>query len=632
MVAPLLESRMPRSSRPTSSARPAARSRTAPAKKRPGGTPAAPKRVVRPAAQARQADPPRPKRHVWLRLLRWGFIAAVWGALALAVVVLWFAWDLPRPSSALHAVRRPSLTLEDRTGRIFAAYGDVVGQPMHLAELPAVVPEAFVAVEDRRFWIFPAIDPIGILRAAWVDLTAGRIVQGGSTITQQVAKTLFLSNARTVRRKVQELLLTLWLDATFTKKQILEIYLNRVYLGAGCWGIDAAAHLYFGVSARHLRLWQAAVLAGLPRAPSRFNPRVNPEAAKARAEQVLQAMVETGKITAPRARQAVARIVFPPPHARAAGWFADWAAEQAEEALPPGKDANLRTTLDPRLQSVAEARLQALLNGPGVKDRVGQGAVVVLDAATGAVRAMVGGRDYTAGSYNRAVMARRQPGSSFKVFTYLAALQHGMRPDDHVLDAPIRVGHWMPHDFEPRYQGEVTLTEALADSLNTAAVRLELANGGPRAVAANAHLLGIRDRLPDDASLTLGTGDVGLLEMCAAYATFFNGGHRVTPWAIHGLPHPPPRQVIPPAQATAMAHMLRAVVTEGTGRAAAVPGHFVAGKTGTTQDFRDAWFIGSIGGEIIGVWMGNDNDQPMKDVTGGDLPARLFHAIALAVR
>ena len=205
-----------------------------------------------------------------------------------------------------------------------------------------------------------------------------------------------------------------------------------------------------------------------------------------------------------------AQIAFPPPHAKAAGWFADWAADQAEDTLPPGKDANLRTTLDPRLQSVAETQLQALLDGPGAKHRVGQGAVVVLDAATGAVRAMVGGRDYTAGSYNRAVLARRQPGSSFKVFTFLAALQHGMRPDSRVLDAPVRVGHWTPHDFEPHYRGEVTLTEALANSLNTAAVRLELAAGGPRAVAAEAHRLGIADRLPNDASLTLGTGDVGI--------------------------------------------------------------------------------------------------------------------------
>ena len=301
-------------------------------------------------------EPARPPRRRRFRLLRWAFIASVWGALALALVVLWFARDLPRPESALNAVRRPSLTLMDRTGRIFAAYGDVVGQPMHLSELPPYVPEAVVAVEDRRFWRFPAIDPIGLARAAWVDLTSGHVVQGGSTLTQQVAKTLFLSNARTVQRKVQELLLTLWLVHTFTKRQILEIYLNRVYLGAGTWGIDAASRLYFGISARHLKLWQAAVLAGLPRAPSRFNPRVDPEAAAARAKQVLAAMVETGKISAgpgPAGRGAASRSRR---RMSASGWFADWAAEQAEAALPPDKDASLRTTLDPRLQRVAETQ------------------------------------------------------------------------------------------------------------------------------------------------------------------------------------------------------------------------------------------------------------------------------------
>ncbi len=616
------------------SAKPAEATKSAKPARSPKATrPARPAKPLEPrkAAAPPPGDPGRTGRRPRFRLLRWGFITLVWGALALALVVLWFARDLPRPKSALEAVRRPSLTLMDRTGRIFAAYGDVVGQPMHLSDLPPYVPQAVVAVEDRRFWTFPGIDPIGLARAAWTNLVHGRVVQGGSTLTQQVAKTLFLSNARTVRRKVQELLLTLWLEHTFTKRQILEIYLNRVYLGAGTWGIDAASRVYFGISARHLKLWQAAVLAGLPRAPSRFNPRVDPQAAAARARQVLAAMVETGKISPARAQQAAARISFPPPHV-ASGWFADWAAEQAEAALPPDTDASLRTTLDPRLQRVAETGLKALLDGPGKQAKVGQGAVVVLDAATGAVRAMVGGRDYTAGSYNRAVLARRQPGSAFKVFTWLAALQKGKRPDSKVLDAPIRVGRWTPHDFEPHYRGVVTLEQALAHSLNTAAVRLLLADGGPRVVADTAAKLGIADKLPDDASLALGTGEVGLLELSAAYAPFFNGGKRVTPWAIRTLPHPAPEPVISPAHAAMMARMLQAVVTDGTGRAAAVPGHVVAGKTGTTQDFRDAWFIGCIDGEIIGVWMGNDDNRPTRGVTGGDLPARLFHAIGAAVR
>lgn len=560
-------------------------------------------------------------------------MVTVWGTLAFALIVLWFARDLPRPASALDATRRPSLTLENRAGAVFARFGDVVGEKLALRDMPASVPAAFVAVEDRRYWDHPGIDLLGLARAAWVDLTAGHIVQGGSTITQQVAKNLFLSNARTFGRKVQELLLTLWLEDHFSKRQVLDIYLNRIYLGSGAWGVDAAARVYFGVSARHLSLWQAAMLAGLPRAPSRFNPRANPSAAKARTHEVLSAMAETGAITAAEGHEAETRIALPPAPPIAAGWFADWVTAQAEPTLPLNRDAILRTTLDSRIQRVAERTLAATLDGPGRADSIGQGAVVVLDAASGAVRAMVGGRDYASGSYNRAVLARRQPGSAFKVFTWLAALKHGLTPDSVVLDAPLRIGGWAPRDFDRHYLGEITLEEALARSVNTAAARLLLQSGGPHAVAAEAWRLGIDDQLPDNATLALGTGPVGLLELAAAYAPFFNGGNRVTPFGFdaYGRAHPPV-PVITAAQAADMARMLRAVVTAGTGRGAAVSGAAVAGKTGTTQDSRDAWFIGSINGLVIGVWLGNDDDQPMRNVMGGELPARVFRDIAATVR
>jgi penicillin-binding protein 1A len=462
-----------------------------------------------------------------------------------------------------------------------------------------------------------------------VNLTAGRVVQGGSTLTQQVAKTLFLSNARTTKRKVQELLLTFWLEHHFTKTEILEIYLNRVYLGAGAWGMDAAAKTYFNVSARRLTLPQAAVLAGLPRAPSRFNPRVNPTAATARGKEVLAAMVANGNLTAEQAQAAGARIAFPPTPA-GAGWFADWVADQSQAVLAQGADAVLRTTLDSRDQAVAESRLAALLDRPGAAADVSQGAVVIIDAATGAVRAMVGGRDFHDSPFNRAVLARRQPGSAFKPFVWLTALETGLSPDDTVLDAPVRIGTWAPTNFEHRFLGDVTLEEALAQSINTAAVRLLLKAGGPRAVAATAARLGIADKLPGDASLALGTGEVGLMELTAAYAPFFNSGNRIVPHGLERTPHPAER-VIDPADASMMARMLAAVVSRGTGRAAAVPGHTVAGKTGTTQDFRDAWFIGSVKGELIGIWLGNDDNQPMKNVMGGGLPARLFRDIALGI-
>lgn len=578
------------------------------------------------------ASPPRGSR---FRLLRGLLILAIWSGIALSGVLLWFARDLPDPEAARVAVRRPSLTVLDSAGHPIARFGDVVGDALHLADLPSYLPEAAIAVEDRRFYHHPGFDLFGLARAAWADLRAGHVVQGGSTITQQVAKNLFLGNARTLKRKVEEILLTFWLEQSFSKQDILEIWLNRVYLGSGAWGVDAASRVYFGVSARQVTLPQAAMLAGLPRAPSRLNPRADPAAAAARAREVLAAMVETGAISAAQAERAAAQLAFPP-HAPRGGWFADWAAEQAQPLLPPGRDAVVRTTLDARLQSLVEQRLDAMLDGPGAAAGATEGAVIVLDAATGAVRAMAGGRDYRDSSYDRAVVARRQPGSAFKPFVWLAALEKGAHPDDMVLDLPVRVGNWSPANYEQTYRGEITLEEALAQSSNTAAVRLLLRAGGPRAVAAVAHRLGIREKLPDNASLALGTGEVGLLELTAAYAPFWNGGLFVPPTglaviAADGRPLALPRQhekrVIEPELAAAMARMLAAVVARGSGHAAAIAGRSVGGKTGTTQDNRDAWFIGCLDSTVIGIWLGNDSGEPMRGVTGGGLPARLFHEI-----
>ena len=582
----------------------------------------------------------KPDRRLAWRVVRMGVIAAVWGALALALMLAWFGRDLPRPEVALDAIRRPGLTLQDHAGHAFATFGDVVGDPLRLSDLPRFLPAAAVAVEDRRFYRHPGIDLIGIARAAFVNLRAGRLMQGGSTLTQQVAKNLFLTNARTLHRKVQEVMLTLWLEHTFSKAEILEIWLNRVYLGSGAWGVDAAARMYFGVSARKLNLWQCAVLAGLPRAPSRINPHSDPAAAAARGREVLAAMADTGIIPKAEADAAAGQIAFPPRPATA-GWFADWAADAAQALISPGADAVLHTTLDARLQSVAESRLAATLDGPGVSAGVGQGAVVVLDAASGAVRAMVGGRDWRASSFNRATAARRQPGSAFKPIVWLAALEHGLHPDDTVLDAPLRVGGWSPQNFDGAFHGPVTLEEALAQSLNTAAVRIMQQAGGPRAVIAVARRLGITDSLPDNLSLALGTGEVGLLELSAAYATLLNGGRSVTPQSVDTIeedrhtvrvPRPVQDRVVDPDVAAAMARMMAAVVSRGSGRAAAVPGKLTAGKTGTTQDYRDAWFVGAVGGTVIGVWLGNDDNRPMRGVSGSGLPARLFHDVALQLR
>ena len=576
-----------------------------------------------------------------LRVAKWTLMVTVWGGLAIALLMLWFTWDMPRPSSGIATLRRPSLVLTDEYGRTFTHFGDLSGSILTLRTVPATLPEAVVAVEDRRFWQHGGLDLLGMARATVVDLVSGRIVQGGSTLTQQVAKTLFLSNARTFRRKVQELLLTLWLTHHFTPAEILEIYLNRVYLGAGAWGMDAAAQTYFGVPARDLSLWQAATLAGLPRAPSRFNPLADPSAATARTKEVLAAMVRSNYITQAQSDAAAAAISFSPRPVGGNYWFSSWAAQQAGPLIPENTDSRLATTFDPRLQSAAQTDLAEILAGPGAAANAHQGAVVVMDAYTGAVRALVGGSQAGHSFFNRAILAQRQAGSSFKPFVWLGALMQGMTPDDRVLDAPIGIGGWHPQDDDHRFRGPVTLSEGLALSLNTVSVRLLIRAGGPRAVAGIARRLGVMDPLPDDDTLALGSADVRLLEMTGAYATFFNGGRRVTPHGItalmadgHDLIAPPLRAqpVISSELAAEMRQMMGAVVSYGTGTAAAIPGYFVGGKTGTTQNSRDAWFIGGVDGRIIGVWIGNDDDSPMSKATsGGTLPAELFHRIALAV-
>ncbi|HYF06975.1 MAG TPA: PBP1A family penicillin-binding protein [Acetobacteraceae bacterium] len=574
-------------------------------------------------------------------------MCVLWGVLLLGAALLWFTWDMPRPEGALAATRRPSVTLQAGDGRVIATSGDLYGESLRLRDLPPHVPAAFIAIEDRRFREHFGIDPIGLARALYANYAAGRVVQGGSTLTQQLAKNLFLTPERSFRRKVQEAILALWLERRFSKDELLEIYLNRVYLGAGAYGVDAAARLYFGVSARRLTVAQAAILAGLPKAPSRLNPRVNPSAAVARATEVLEAMAETGALPVAAAMREAERLAIPPAPSRDAGWFADWAQEELRNSSDPRlrrEDLVLRTTLDARLQAAVEARLEALLAGPGARAGVFQGAVVALDAQTGAVRAMVGGRDYRQSPFNRATQARRQPGSAFKPFVFLAALEHGARPEDMVADGPLTLGGWSPGNGAWRARGEITVEEALAHSVNTAAVRVLQRAGGPRAAIEAAGRLGLAGPFPRDASIALGTGEVSLLELTAAYAAFANGGWRVTPHGLRetvpapgtrgrgeALPVPPTRRVVEPERAEAMRGMLEAAVARGTGRAAG-PG--AAGKTGTTQDNRDAWFIGftpplpgAPAGLVMGIWLGNDDATPMDGVAGGGLPARLFRLI-----
>ena len=583
---------------------------------------------------------PRPRRRGWL--LRLAILLSLWSLIASAALLAWLAWDLPRPESALAATRRPSVTLLDASGGVIAHSGDLYGETVAPRDLPRHVIDAMLATEDRRFRSHFGLDPIGLARAAFVNLVERRVVQGGSTITQQVAKNLFLTPERSFRRKGQEALLALWLEQHFSKDEILAIWLNRIYLGSGAYGIDAAARLYFGVPARGLSVWQAAVIAGLPKAPSRLNPRANPAGAIARGREVIENMVAAGWLTeaeAARAKAEAARgFASAPPRGRSA--FAEWAEARLGPVETGSGAVVLRTTLEPGLQTAAERALASALAGEGARAGASQGAVVAVRASTGAVLAMVGGRDAVAGGFNRAVAAERQPGSAFKPFVWLAALEAGLLPETVVEDAPIAVGSWRPENIDGRYRGPVTLAEALAQSLNTVAVRLALQVGMQR-VAAAARRAGLTGAIPRDATAALGSGSAGLLELAVAYATFANGGILVVP---HGVLSAEADGVtvwrragegvraIAPEHAAAMASMLREAVARGTGRAAALPGRVVAGKTGTTSDFRDGWFVGWVGDVVIGVWVGNDDNAPMRGVTGGSLPARIFRDVAAAVR
>jgi penicillin-binding protein 1A len=581
-----------------------------------------------------------PKANRWLPRLkivfRYGVIGVIWSAIVLGAGLLYFTWDLPNPARAVTTPRRPAIRLYDQSGHLVARFGDVAGRVLLPRELPAYVPGAFIAIEDRRFDQHGAFDLQGIARAALLDLLRGRIVQGGSTLTQQVAKTLFLTDRRSLRRKIQEAILSLWLSRHYTRQEILGIYLNRVYLGEGAYGVDAAAHLYFGVPATQLTLAQAAILAGLPQAPSSLNPLADPRAAAERAREVLNAMVATQRISLAQDNEAAQQLDQAAVPVLRDSWFALWVMQHDSGVIPEGQDVALTTTLDPALQHVAEMALASAIAEHGAALHISQGAVVVLDARTGAVRALVGGVGDRDG-YDRAVLARRQTGSAIKPIVWLAGLRAGMSPDDEVLDAPLYFRGYDPRDDERAYHGEVTMTAALADSLNTVAIRILLRAGGPRRVIALARQLGLDDDFPDDATMALGTGGVGVMQLAGAYATFFNGGQRVTPFgitAINGILYAalPPVPVVSPEQAGAVAAMMRAVVLNGTGTGAFVPGLYTAGKTGTTQDYRDAWFVGDAGPDIIAVWVGNDNDTPMRKVYGGTVPASVFKAIAVSLQ
>jgi len=578
---------------------------------------------------------------LWRRIGKWMATLCVWGLIGGLFVAGWIYTDLPDVEDSLAPSRRPTVWVLAADGKEIAAVGDLYGIPVRLADLPPALPQAVLATEDRRFYDHFGIDLIGLARAVVANVRAGRIVQGGSTITQQVAKNLFLSPERTYKRKLQEVMLALWLENRFSKDQILELYLNRVYLGAGTYGVDAAARKYFDRPASSLNVWQSAMLAGLLKAPSRYNPHSDDERAQNRTRVVLANMVAAGYLTADQARKArdtSGRGTTARP-GRTAPYFVDWVLDQVRDYIGArDRDLIVKTTLDREAQAAADVALAAVLNASGKKRRIGDGAVLLM-TPQGAVKAMVGGRNYAVSQFNRATQARRQPGSAFKPFVYLAGLKAGLSPDDMIEDAPVKIGNWQPSNFNGKFEGPVTVADGLARSINTVAVRVAMKAGIGR-VAETARSVGIDPGEKPDASIALGTVETTLQDLVSAYAPFANGGDGIIPFGIEEIRDgggevlykrrgSGPGQVIAPHLVTPMNRMLHRVISDGTGKAAGF-GRDAAGKTGTSQNYRDAWFVGYSADYIAGVWLGNDDGAPMNRVTGGSFPARIWRDVMVA--
>jgi penicillin-binding protein 1A len=590
---------------------------------------------------------PEYQRSIILGFVYWTMVAGVWACLMLGAFLAYHWAQLPQTDALFHKQKTFSVTLYDAKGRLIGRRGIDAGLPVSLDQLPAYVANAVIATEDRRFYDHFGLDVIGLMRAIWVNLEAGRVKQGGSTITQQLAKNLFLTGDRTMSRKIQEAMLAFYLENRYSKDEIITLYLNTVYFGAGAYGVDAAARRYFGKGAPELTLKEAAILAGLLKAPTRFSPANDADQSLGRAEIVLREMEEAGFITA--AQRAGAADVHPTmalnDGGRAGQYFTDYIMERLPKFIgEPQMDVRVRTTLDLDWQAAADAAVVGALDEQGKALGVGQGALVAV-AADGAIRAMVGGRSYADSVYNRAVQAKRQPGSAFKPFAYLAAIEGGMTPADLVKDEPFTKRGWTPQNFEKGPPRTLTLEQALAQSVNTVAARLT-DRFGAKTVRNVAQRLGIQSELEAVDSLALGTKEVNLLELTGAYIPFANGGQGAIPFAIvqvqgvdgtvfYQREGSGPGQVIAPEAAQMMDQMLTAAVETGTGRKAKLDGRPAAGKTGTTQDFRDAWFIGYSGDVVAGVWVGNDRPAPMKKVTGGSFPAvvwKNFMTAALANR
>jgi penicillin-binding protein 1A len=558
-----------------------------------------------------------------------------------AAAVLAPSFDIPQ----LPPIRRdPQITYVDRTGAELGVRGGRYPPPVDVTRLPAYVPAAFVAIEDRRFYEHPGFDAVGMARALIADLGQGRAAQGASTITQQLARNLFLSSDRTLERKGEELIYAVELEQKYSKQQILGLYLSRVYFGEGAYGIEAAAHRYFDTSAAKLSVREAAMLAALMKSPTDYDPITQPERSAQRTALVLDAMVEIAAITAAQRARAEAQQpkVYRETNTVAAQYFVDWMDAWTRKQVGQAKqDLVVETTLDLPSEIAAADAVSATARRFAAAG-VNQAALVSLDGQ-GRVRALVGGVDYQASQYDRALDAHRQAGSSWKPFVYLAAMEAGQTPDTMAVDEPVTIDGWSPKDFEATYLGPITLQTALAQSINTVAARLADQVGRP-VVAADARKLGISSQINTDPAMALGTSLVTPLEMAAAYDAFSNGGNRVAPYGVERIrttggqvlyrhTGPAPQPAIGNPALGELDQMLRAVVASGTGVHAAIRGYDIAGKTGTASDYKDAWFDGFTGGLATVVWMGRDDNSPMRGITGGSAPAEALRSyMTYAVR
>jgi penicillin-binding protein 1A len=570
------------------------------------------------------------------RLFYWGAVLGLWGAIAAVGLIVWVGAHLPAIQSLEIPKRPPTIQIVGADGSVLAIRGEMAGSNVALKDLPPYLPKAFIAIEDRRFYSHFGIDPWGILRAAVTNVLHHGVSQGGSTLTQQLAKNLFLTQERTFQRKLQEAELALWLERKHSKAEILELYLNRVYFGSGAYGVEAAAQKYFGKSAKNVTLAEAAMLAGLVKSPSRLAPNRNPEGAEQRAQIVLASMADAKFITEAQAQASIGHPSYnvKPAGAGTINYVADWIAEVLDDLVGQiDQSVVVETSIDPKLQAVAEAAVIDELAAKSVKFNVSQGALVAM-SPDGAVRALVGGRNYSESQYNRAVTAKRQPGSAFKPFVYLTAIESGLTPETVRQDAPLDIKGWKPENYSHQYFGPVTLTQALSMSLNTVAVRLGL-EVGPKNVVRTAHRLGISSKLDANASIALGTSEVSMIELVGAYAPFANGGLGVSPHVVTKIRtvdgkilymRQPDQlgQVIDPQYVGMMNTMMQETLLSGTAHKAELPGWQAAGKTGTSQDFRDAWFIGYTADLVTGVWLGNDDSSPTKKATGGGLPVEIW--------